>query len=80
MNTLYSPFHVYSIGSSVEVTRDTRSIGGVISAHVCYGTIERYTAKRVVIRNEHGNLMRAKLADSQVIGSDILTPSRIIKL
>lgn len=70
----------YAPASAVEVVQDTRSIGGVESCHICFGTIDYYTPTQVVIINAHGNKMRFYTATNRMVGAAYPElPYRLIK-
>lgn len=71
------PFN--AIGSTVETVRDTRAIGGVESAHVNFAKVKRLTACFVFVENEHGNLQKHARRTGIEVGTDKLTPTRIIR-
>jgi len=66
-----------NVGDAVKTVVNTRAIGG--RAHVLNtGTIERVTAKLLIMRNEHGNIQRFKRDTWESVPRDSLCPRYVM--
>jgi hypothetical protein len=69
-----------NVGDAIETVRDNRAHGGTVSRINC-GTVERFTPKQIIVRNEHGNLQRFSRETFGAIPQvDSLCPSFFRKL
>ena len=67
----------FRVGDAVKTVINTRAIGG--RAHVMNtGTIERFTATLIIMRNEHGNIQKFKRDTWESVPRDALCPRYVM--